>query len=294
MIIKLSSENYQVAIDTLGAELKSFTDPSGREFIWNADPAYWNGSSPLLFPTIGNVRNGRTIIEGISREMPQHGFCKSSQFSVSGQSENEVTFSLTDSDATHPIYPYAFKLCLTYRLCGNHLQMTCQVFNRDSRTMYYHIGAHPGFMCPLEEGEAFTDYILEFEKDEHLNATVYDLKNCCFSSGTHRLYAEKGRTISLAPELFNDDAIFFEHTDSNVVRLLNPASGKGVAVDYTDFVSVAFWTPLGGAPFLCVEPWNGSAIYDDEDDIFTHKRNIQSLEPGADAVYELGISLIGY
>ena len=52
MQIKLQSDNYQVLLNTLGAELNSYTDPSDKEYVWNSDPTYWLRSSPLLFPTV--------------------------------------------------------------------------------------------------------------------------------------------------------------------------------------------------------------------------------------------------
>ena len=63
MQIKLQSDNYQVLLNTLGAELNSYTDPSDKEYVWNSDPTYWLRSSPLLFPTVGNLRNGETVIK---------------------------------------------------------------------------------------------------------------------------------------------------------------------------------------------------------------------------------------
>ena len=50
---------------------------------------------------------------------------------------------------------------------------------------------------------------------------------------------------------------------------------------YPDFESLAIWTPIGGkASFLCLEPWNGSAIFHQDDDVFAHKHSILTLEPG--------------
>ena len=63
MQIKLQSDNYHVLLNTLGAELNSYSNPSGNEYVWNSDPTYWLRSSPLLFPTVGNVRNGETVIK---------------------------------------------------------------------------------------------------------------------------------------------------------------------------------------------------------------------------------------
>ena len=54
--------------------------------------------------------------------------------------------------------------------------MDYQVKNTDSRTICYSIGAHPGFNIPLEEGESFEDYQLEFEQTENTSSLVYDLE----------------------------------------------------------------------------------------------------------------------
>lgn len=295
MKITLTSENYQVTLDSFGAELKSFKDPSGKEFIWNSDPAFWMRSSPLLFPTIGNVRNNKTIINGTEYTMPKHGFCKESDFDVLSQSETQVTFSLTDSEDTLKMYPFHFELRLNYALSGNKLLMTYEVFNNDTADMYYHIGAHPGFMCPLEEGEVLSDYVLEFSKEERLVSTVYDLEHLCLSKNKTITFAEKGKVLPLNASMFDQDAIYFPHITSRSVSLKNPSTGKGVSIDYPGFKSIAFWTPIGGnAPFLCLEPWNGASIYDDEDDIFSHKRDIEVLAPSKNASYILEISLLGY
>ena len=52
MRITITNQGYEAAIESLGAELKSYKAPSGKEYIWNSNPQYWMRSSPLLFPTI--------------------------------------------------------------------------------------------------------------------------------------------------------------------------------------------------------------------------------------------------
>ena len=110
MQIKLQSDNYQVLLNTLGAELNSYTDPSGKEYVWNSDPTYWLRSSPLLFPTVGNLRNGETVIKNHIYPMPKHGFCKESEFEVIEQTEDSVTFLLKTTENTLKFYPYNFEL----------------------------------------------------------------------------------------------------------------------------------------------------------------------------------------
>ncbi|MBQ9990186.1 MAG: aldose 1-epimerase family protein [Lachnospiraceae bacterium] len=293
MRVTITSHGYEAVIESLGAELKSLKSPDGKEYIWNADPKHWMRSSPLLFPTIGNVRNNKTIIAGKEYSMPKHGFCKESEFTLLEQTENRAAFSLTDSPLTHESYPFSFELRLTYELEESKLKMTYLVINRDTDSMIYHIGAHPGFNCPLEEGEAFSDYVIEFAQDERLESYVYDLENMCFFADKRMVHGATGKMLKLSGELFDQDALYFYHTNSRSVALKNPVSGKGIRMDYPDFVSIAFWTPMGGnAPFLCLEPWNGSGIFEDEDDHFANKRDIQTLAAGKQKEYRLSISIL--
>lgn len=295
MNITLISDGYQIIVNSVGAELKSFQDPSGKEFIWNSDPAYWMRSSPLLFPSIGNVRNNKTIIKGSEYQMPKHGFCKDMEFEILSKGKNYATFALVSNEETLNSYPYHFVLLLSYELRKNKIRMTYQVFNKSEEEMYYHIGAHPGFMCPLEAGEGLEDYILQFEQEEQIDSTVYDIPNLCFRSSDSYIHLDKSSLLPLSAELFDHDAIYFRHTNSHAVSLIHQDTKKGIHLAYPDFSSIAFWTPAGGkAPFLCLEPWNGAAIFDDEDDIFCHKRDIQTLEPNECSTYQIEISLLGY
>ena len=150
MLITLHSNGYEVAVNTMGAELKSFKDPSGKEYVWNSDPAFWMRSSPLLFPTIGNLRNGETTMKGQVYPLVKHGFCKDTEFEVKDLSDDTVTFLLHANEETLKSYPYQFELSLTYHLSDNELSMEYRVVNHDTEEMFYHIGAHPGFMLPVK------------------------------------------------------------------------------------------------------------------------------------------------
>jgi galactose mutarotase-like enzyme len=43
------------------------------------------------------------------------------------------------------------------------------VKNLDSKTMYFSLGGHPAFNCPLDNDESYTDYVLEFENPKKVN-----------------------------------------------------------------------------------------------------------------------------
>lgn len=294
MIITLKNHAVSAQIDSMGAQLISLQDGNGKEYIWQRDPAHWQNCSPLLFPVVGNCRDGKTKIEGEWYEIPKHGFCKGMDFSAEQTSEDHAVFTVRDTENTRKMYPYAFELSLSYTLTDDGLHMDYLVKNRDTKPICYCIGAHPGFHCPLCEGERFEDYVLEFEKDETAESMVYDAKHLQFDVNHRKPMLNHGKVLPLTYELFVDDAIFFDAVKSRKVAIKNPATGKGVEVDYRDFETVAFWTAMPSkGPFICVEPWNGSAIRSDEDDELKNRHFIQTAAAGEEKGYHLGIRILG-
>ena len=62
---------------------------------------------------------------------------------------------------------------------------------------------------------------------------------------------------------------------------------------FPGFETVAFWTPYpANAPFLCIEPWNGSGVYATEDDEFVHKNHVQTLGVGECRRYGMTIRVV--
>ena len=294
MLLTLNSQGYTVSIETIGAELKSYKNKDGKEYIWNSNPEFWARSSPLLFPSIGNVRNGKTMIDGKEYELCKHGFVKDMEMEYEREGENKVSFSCAATEETLKSYPFRFNLRLTYELNGLTLCMDYVVANTDNKDIYYHLGAHPGFSCPLEENEKFSDYILKFPYAETCDSPVYDLTNLHFDPVNTKRHLDNSDTIRLDYSLFDSDALVFSHLKSKSVQLVNPATGKGIQMDYPGFSTIAFWTPAKvQAPFLCLEPWNGGAIFADEDNEFAHKRDIQTLAKQESKSHGLVIRLLG-
>lgn len=293
MIITIHDSKTTASIETLGAELISLKDALGKEYMWERAPEVWSRCSPLLFPVVGNCRNGKTKFGGVWYEMEKHGFCKTSEFTVTNQTETSASFQLTASDETRKCYPYDFILTLTYTLHDGILSMDYSVKNPGDKDMFYLIGAHPGFVCPLEEGESFEDYCLEFEQEENTASMPYDLNHMQFDSTARRFKLENTKVLPLNYELFYDDAIFFEDIHSRKVSLVNPSTRKGVEVDFSGFDTVAFWTPYDKpSKFVCIEPWNGSGIRDDEDDNFENRHHVQILKPEEEKTYHMGIRIL--
>ena len=293
MIVTLKNQTMTAQIDSIGAQLISLKSISGTEYIWQRDPAHWKSCSPLLFPTIGNCRDGKYTLSSQSYTIPKHGFCRNADFISSDVSDEKASFTLTDSPETHSCYPFAFQLKLTYMLIDDGIQIHYTITNPGTETIYYQLGAHPGFNCPLQTGEKFEDYILEFEQEETSGYHSYDLKRMEFDMNSYTPILDHTTVLSLTYELFANDAIFFTDLHSKKVVLKNPVTGCGVEVSFPDFATVAFWTAAATkAPFLCVEPWNGSAIRSDEDDNFLNRHYLQKVESGKKRTYLLEIKKV--
>jgi galactose mutarotase-like enzyme len=56
--LSITSGALTARINPFGAELSSLTDAMSREWMTDADPAYWTGRSPLLFPIVGALNGG--------------------------------------------------------------------------------------------------------------------------------------------------------------------------------------------------------------------------------------------
>jgi galactose mutarotase-like enzyme len=62
-LVTISAGGLTARIAPLGAELCSLTDADGREWMTDADPAFWTGHAPLLFPIVGALAEG-TLRDG--------------------------------------------------------------------------------------------------------------------------------------------------------------------------------------------------------------------------------------
>ena len=69
---KITFKSNSAVITTKGAELKSLV-LGGRELMWEGNPAFWGKTSPVLFPAVGGLKNGRTVIDGIEYQMKMYG-----------------------------------------------------------------------------------------------------------------------------------------------------------------------------------------------------------------------------
>lgn len=286
MEVQLKNENCTAKVISKGAELKSLV-VNGRELMWRADPAFWGKTSPLLFPMIGTLKNGKTLINGKEYSITKHGFARDLELAPETITGTSALFSLEQSDYTKAMYPFDFRFTVQYTLKSDGITVTYRVKNNSETEMPFCIGAHPAFAC---EGE-FSGYRLEFRKLENAAVPNYNLETGLHEENNRRELLKDNNVLPLNHEMFHTDVCYFDKLLSRSVTLLDKEN-KGVRVDFPDFTSLGVWQAKD-APFLCIEPWCGSADFDDCTGVFAEKRGIVILGAGEEKAFTYSMTAVG-
>ena len=287
MDVILKGADCTAKISSKGAELQSLVI-DGQELMWEANPSYWGKSSPVLFPVIGNLRDGRTEIDGKTYTITKHGFARDNEFTPQRVKENSASFVFRSNEQTRKSFPFDFEFTLHYTLMDKKLEILYEVTNKSNVPMPFCIGAHPAFACPAK-GKKFSDYRLVFEEKETVSSPVLNTKIRMFESGRRIWRLKNSNEYKLDYSLFDNDCLFFPHIISRNVSLVDN-DGSGVKVSWEGFSSLGVWTPAGmKAPFVCIEPWCGCDDYDTDSGIFREKPGVQTGLPNAPMYYVMTI-----
>lgn len=277
MIYTLENQHLKISLSNHGGELHSIKGKKDNtEFLWSGDEAYWKYHAPILFPIVGKVFNGKYTVDGKTYELPQHGLARVRDFEMIEQTKNSISFELKYSEDTLKIYPFKFSLIIKYTLNDINLSIDYIVKNLDNKEMYFSIGAHPAFMCPIEN-DKFDDYYFEFNEKE--NASIMQLVGPGYFSKEEKPYLKDENIINLSTDLFKNDALVFKNLKSNKISLKSKNHKKYLEFDFGEFPYLGLWTKDTGAPFVCIEPWFGHADFDGFNEEFKDKAAIQSLMP---------------
>ncbi len=252
---QISNGQLAIQIDSMGAELKSLkrTD-TGTEYLWEGDPEYWKRTSPVLFPLVGGLREGSFLLDGKRYPMGQHGFARDMEFQLKSQSEHEIWFQLQSDAQTMEKYPYAFLLELGYELKEDSVLVKWKVSNPADTDLYFSIGGHPAFCCPLVKGENQEAYSIWFDaKDQVISGVIEN----GLMSASQAVYPLKDGCLQVTEHLFDQDALVIEEHQAHQVALVKPDGSHYVTVSF-DAPLFGVWSPPGKkAPFVCIEPWYG-------------------------------------
>lgn len=276
-------------VNSLGGELASYIAPNGRQYLWNGDPAVWASHSPVLFPVVGTTIDGKIKIGGETYEIPKHGLVRKLEFTLGKHGEDFVEYTISSNPELLAHYPFEFTLHITHTITDEGFSTVFLVENKSGKRMPVCIGGHPGFACPIYEGEKFEDYVLKFESVETEENVLAPNGGCI--TGTEQLPEFYNTdTLVLEHRLFDaHDALIFAAPKSRKIRLLNK-DGKGLEFDYKKFDSIGIWSmPEKNAPYVCLEPWSGLPAYHDETGNMEDKPYVKFIEPGE--CYKTGYSM---
>lgn len=259
MLYTLENEHLTVKISAHGAEVHSVVDRvSGREYIWQGNPAIWDEHSPLLFPFCGRLKNAEFTYRGKTYPMGIHGFLKDTDLPAPAVNGSTMTFTFTETEETLAHYPFRFTLTLVYRLEGRTLSLSATVKNTGDETLPVAFGGHPGIAIRMENGDIAAGTAVHFDGDVS-GAEVYPLINGPFASPVGRPFPTEDGTIPL------DNALLDEYKTvilKNVPGTVTLTQTDGLSVRQTRSETLPFFclwkSTAKGADYICLEPWSGT------------------------------------
>lgn len=276
----LQNSQLKIAVNTIGAELCKITSiKNNTAFMWDANPAIWGSFAPNLFPIIGALKNDTYVFENQEYKLPKHGMVRNNKAMVlHEQTANSLTFQLLYSEDSLNVYPFKFAFFITYTLINNRIEVLHTVKNLDDKTMFFSVGGHPAFKCPVFKDEAYDDYTLVFEHAETSKTHLINMANGLISSKTKPIF-NNTNILPLTHAMFNDDALIFKDLKSKKVTLKSKTHGNILTVSYHDFPYLGIWAkPTGN--YVCIEPWLGIADNEHTNQDFTTKEGILKLAVG--------------
>lgn len=288
-LFQISNEKITIQVDSLGAELKSLKSVAqGREYMWQADPAYWKRTSPILFPFVGGLKNGVYRAKGGEFSMCQHGFARDMEFQLKSQVATEIWFRLESNEETLAKYPYPFVLEIGYELADCTVVVKWRVKNPGQETMYFSIGGHPGFLCPIDADRQQTEYQILFDRKDQVVTSC--IENGLVNGQTNIYKLQEGK-LPITEHLFDGDALVIENHQAQSVALVGPDEKAYLTVEF-DAPLFGVWSPPGkNAPFICIEPWYGRCDSTDFAGELKEREWGQELLAGAEFTAEYKITI---
>lgn len=287
----LQNHLLKISVKKIGAELCDIiSTKNNTAFMWNADPDIWGSYAPNLFPIIGVLKDGYYLFENQKFNLTKHGFIRNNKaIELVEETKNSITFRISQNKELLKMYPFKFEFFITYTLIENKIEVKHTVKNLDDKTMYFSLGGHPAFKCPVFENENYDDYSLEFEHVEHSKSYLLNTENSLMTNKTKTVF-ENSNTLPLTHNLFFEDALVFKDLKSRKATLKSAVNGEILTVTYKDFNYLGLWAKPNGN-FVCIEPWLGIGDSETTNQNLKEKEGILSLEPNKTftAVYQIEI-----
>ena len=277
MLYTLENDYLKLTFNTLGAELVGLYDKvKEREVLWDRDSLYWNRQSPILFPNVGKYENNEFRHNGITYTQKGHGFARDSEFKLVSKEENAIYFNLSYNLDTLKIYPFKFSLTLGYVLNKNKIDVIYQVENLDDNVMYFQIGGHPAFKCPINPNTKRSDCYIKFENRSEVVSSKVDPRG--YATDEKITFKLDDGFLKIADNLFEFDALVIENQGISGVSICDESKNPYLTV-HMNVPIFGVWSINESAPFVCIEPWYGRCDRVGYDGELKDREYVNSLNP---------------
>ena len=276
-MIAIENDYLKLVVNPLGAEWHSIIlKNENRECLWQGLSDFWPRRAPLLFPTVGELNDNAFRWNGKSYSLKRHGFIRFEKFELIHQSANELEWEVCATAETLKVFPFHFSFRVLYTLLDNEIKTRILIFNPDSQSMFYSVGAHPAFLLP----GGMNNYFLEFEREEKTKRLF--VREGLISDERHD-FEPVLRKLPLDTTLFDSDALVFRNLNSRSITIKRNNDRPVVKMVWDEIFShFGIWSAKNCLHFVCLEPWAGLADHHGFSGDFTQKEGIRSLGAGCD------------
>lgn len=251
--IVLQDGDLVAGIALRGAELRRLS-ASGNDLLWSGDPTWWSYVAPILFPIIGKPTGGFLVYGGQKLALQPHGFARTSTFEVQELTTRYVRLTLSASALTWPLYPFNFVLQVEFRISEAQLLQTVVIRNEGAEPMPASFGFHPALRWPAGPGQSERQrHRLEFSMAQ--TGSWYRCRPAGQLETVDAPALLPVQTLALQDELFAEGALVIDPVTGSAVTVFD-SRGALLELVWSDCSCLGLWS-LPGAPFFCIEPWQG-------------------------------------
>jgi len=277
-LIKIASDRLNLAVAPMGAEMQYLRTATGDDLLWDGDAAFWTGRAPVLFPIVGRAVDDMVAVGTHKGPMPQHGFARRNTFELEAQTPTMCRHILRQSEATRAVFPFDFDLRVAHQLDGSTLTVSVRISNEGDTQMPFGFGFHPAFRWPLPNaGDAAHHVTLAGGGTPDMRGLNDGLLEPAPIAGPFA-----AGDLVLTDGIFANGALVFPN-GTDALRY-GPREGPSLSFTFQNLPDLALWRPLG-APFVCIEPWHGTASYVGDGPEIAARPNALTLDAGKSATF---------
>eukprot|EP01117_Protostelium_nocturnum_P005811 TRINITY_DN2098_c0_g2_i1.p1 TRINITY_DN2098_c0_g2~~TRINITY_DN2098_c0_g2_i1.p1 ORF type:complete len:301 (-),score=113.15 TRINITY_DN2098_c0_g2_i1:452-1354(-) len=272
--VKLStSDGASSKVYLYGAHVFSFVEKGGKETLFLSDKVIYKkgkgirGGIPVCWPQFAS--------EG---PLPQHGFCRTSEWHLSSTSAAEngsnatAIFTLNDSEETRKLWNHNFQLTYTVELSGNALHLTLEVKNLGSSAFEWSGALHTYFLISDVTQTHLTGLkeITYCDKTKDKQMVKEDAEKVEFKAETDRVYFGAAKNaVEIVDRSDPDSHYRVDVTQFDDVVVWNPWEEKAKTIPDFD--------PSEWKIMICVEGTQLGAVKAEAGSTWTGKYSISKL-----------------